>query len=83
MKLFRTILLSLVVFLFGVGVHQTMLNGFLNSYWIFMLVIIFLGALGLLRSKESTEEHTDVENEKLKNSTKERNPSHKKDRHKV
>lgn len=35
MKLFPTILFSITVFLVIVGIHQTMTNGFAESYWIF------------------------------------------------
>lgn len=42
MKLFDTILLSLVVALLVVGIHQIFVNGFLNSYWIFMIMLSLL-----------------------------------------
>jgi len=42
MKLFDTILLSLIVFLFVVGVHQTFVAGFVQSYWIFMIMLSLL-----------------------------------------
>ncbi len=38
-KLFDTILLSLMVVLLMIGIHQTMVNGFGNSYWIFMFLL--------------------------------------------
>jgi hypothetical protein len=55
MKLSETILLSIVVFLFVIGVHQTFINGFINSYWIFMLNIIFLSILRLVKGKNKAD----------------------------
>jgi len=42
MKLFDTILISLVVVLFVIGVHQTFVAGFFNSYWVFMFMLVLL-----------------------------------------
>ena len=39
MKLLDTILFSLAVALFIIGVHQTFTVGLLESYWIFMICI--------------------------------------------
>jgi hypothetical protein len=42
MKLIEVIILALTVVLFFIGVHQTLLYGFYNSYWIFMFCIALL-----------------------------------------
>ena len=44
MKLLAIILFSLSVVLLIIGIHQVMLNGFADSYWIFMFsTFTFLG----------------------------------------
>ncbi len=56
MKLYESIFLSLVIFFLAVGVHQTTINGFAASYWIFMLVFVLFGIYKLIgaNSRKST-----------------------------
>ena len=35
----KPIILALLVGLFIIALHQTVINGFANSYWLFMLVL--------------------------------------------
>ena len=42
MKLVDTIILSLTVVIFVIGVHQTITVGLMYSYWIFMFSIVLL-----------------------------------------
>jgi hypothetical protein len=59
MKLLQTILLALTFALFVMGVHQTSVNGFLKSYFIFAFAVsTFLGygyVKGLREAKEKKE----------------------------
>jgi len=61
MKLSESILLSVLVFLFVVGLDQIMRNGFVKSYWIFMLVIMFLGIYKLVKRKNNDNQKKNVE----------------------
>jgi hypothetical protein len=36
----KPILLALMVALLSIGAHQTYLNGFASSYWIFMILLL-------------------------------------------
>lgn len=56
MRLFDTILLSLAIGFFIIGVLQLMTVGMLNSYWIFMLSIILLGWYQLRKKKSRPSE---------------------------
>lgn len=47
MKLIDITLISLSTFFVVVGIHQTFLYGFFNSYVFFMLVIILMGIFQL------------------------------------
>jgi amino acid permease len=40
MKLIDTLLLALMVGVLAIGTHQIIVNGFMNSYWIFMFLLI-------------------------------------------
>lgn len=42
MKLLDSLLLSGSVGVFIIGVHQTFTLGLMNSYWLFMLCVVFL-----------------------------------------
>jgi len=42
MKLIDSIIFSLVIVTFIIGIHQTIMLGFEYSYWIFMLSVILL-----------------------------------------
>jgi len=42
MKFFDVVLISLMVVFFIIGIHQSIIFGFGNSYWIFMLTIVML-----------------------------------------
>lgn len=55
MKLIDSILLSLSIALFLIGLHQSITVGFAVSYWIFMIVIIFLLILVLRRRMASKQ----------------------------
>lgn len=51
MNLIQTILLSLNVGVLIIGFHQTYLHGFIQSYWIFMVVIILYSIFRLVKAK--------------------------------
>lgn len=51
MKLVDTIILSLTVVIFIIGVHQTFTFGLMYSYWIFMFSIVLLLILKYRKSK--------------------------------
>jgi hypothetical protein len=42
MKLLDVVLLSFGVALFFIGVHQSTIYGIKNSYWIFMISLVFI-----------------------------------------
>lgn len=57
MKLFPTIIFSLSVVLLIVGIHQTMTNGFAESYWLFSFATgMFLWFAYLKRNEKPGEE---------------------------
>ena len=56
MKLFDTIILSLCVGLFIIGVHQIMVNGWAVSYWILMLSVSLLILYRINRLKREEKE---------------------------
>ncbi|MFL5729819.1 MAG: hypothetical protein ACJ75J_10070 [Cytophagaceae bacterium] len=47
MKLIDIILITLATFFVIVGIHQTFLYGFPESYFFFMIVIVLMGIVGL------------------------------------
>lgn len=51
MKLVDTIILSLTVVIFIIGVHQTFTVGLMYSYWIFMFSIVLLLILKYRKGK--------------------------------
>ncbi len=51
MKLVDTIILSLTVVTFVIGVHQTFTVGLMYSYWIFMFSIVLLLILKYRKGK--------------------------------
>jgi hypothetical protein len=55
MKLAESILLSLSVAFFIIGVHQTFVLGIVQSYWLFMLSVSMLLLLKLTKGKAATE----------------------------
>ncbi|MDQ3537010.1 MAG: hypothetical protein M3421_15440 [Bacteroidota bacterium] len=42
MKIFDITLISLAIGFIIIGIHQSIVFGFGNSYWIFMLTLVFL-----------------------------------------
>ncbi|MBA9075993.1 MULTISPECIES: hypothetical protein [Rufibacter] len=42
MNLKQTIYIALAVVTLVIGIHQSMVNGILHSYWILMLSVIFV-----------------------------------------
>ncbi len=52
MKLVDTIILSLTVVIFVIGVHQTITVGLMYSYWIFMFSIVLLLILKYRKGKK-------------------------------
>ena len=52
MKLYETILFALTLALLVIGLHQTAVNGFVNSYWIFMLMIIMMIIYRIRKNKQ-------------------------------
>lgn len=55
MRLAESVLLSISVAFFIIGVSQAMRNSFVGSYWVFMLSILCLLALRLVRAKTQPE----------------------------
>jgi hypothetical protein len=55
MKLAESILLSLSVAFFIIGVHQTFVLGIVQSYWLFMLSVSMLLLLKLTKAKATIE----------------------------
>lgn len=51
MKLSDIIILSLAVAFLIIGIHQIMVNGFANSYWILMIPLILYFVLNLRKKK--------------------------------
>ncbi len=51
MRLKQTIYLVLFVCCLIIGLHQSWYHGFVNSYWLFMLAIVFVGLFRLDVSK--------------------------------
>jgi|GEM_PF-6746976 len=70
MRLFDTILISLVVVLFVIGIHQTFVVGFFNSYWIFMFMLILLYWVQL--RKKPKQENVEQQKKPLKNKSSKR-----------
>lgn len=61
MKIIDTVLLSLSLGLLIIGVHQSRINGFTKSYWIFMIMFLLLFAF-LSRLKPAVkQDNTKVE----------------------
>ncbi|HEX8547973.1 MAG TPA: hypothetical protein VF691_13515 [Cytophagaceae bacterium] len=52
----QTLYFAVTFALLIIGVHQTYLHGFLNSYWIFMLVIIIMGIFQYNKNKKGAGE---------------------------
>lgn len=57
MKLLDSILISLAVALFIIGVHQTFYYGIAASYWLFMLSLSLVFYLKLNRAKSPKEKN--------------------------
>jgi len=51
----QTLYFAVTFALLIIGIHQTYLNGFLNSYWIFMLVIIIMGVYQYNKNRKGSE----------------------------
>lgn len=62
MRLAQTILLSLTICLLVIGVHQSTLHGFANSYWIFMLMFIALILFQTAKNKSLEKEKEEGKN---------------------
>ena len=78
MKLLAIILFSLSVVLLIIGIHQVMLNGFADSYWIFMVsTFTFLG-YGYLKNYKLKENDFMVNSEHIKELKKDKNKLKKK-----
>lgn len=58
MKLIDTIIFSICVALFIIGIHQTMVLGLTHSYWIFMVSLGLLFWYQLRKKKEDPETET-------------------------
>ena len=56
MKLLESIFFALTFVLFVIGVHQTTVYGFLNSYFIFTFAVFTFLAYGYLKSKRELKE---------------------------
>ncbi len=52
MKLGETILFSLAIVFFIIGVHQTFLVGIIESYWLFMLTVTMLLLYKIKKGKQ-------------------------------
>jgi len=51
MKIFETMLFAFTVVLFVIGIHQTMVNGFINSYFLFTFSVFCLLGYGFIKRK--------------------------------
>jgi len=51
MKLSTILILSLAVAFLIIGIHQVMVNGFAQSYWILMIPLILYFVLNLRKKK--------------------------------
>lgn len=60
MKLLDSIIISLAVVLFIIGVHQTFYFGIAASYWLFMLSLSLVLYLKLNRAKKQKEDNNKV-----------------------
>jgi len=49
-----------------IGIHQTIINGFENSYWIFMLSIALFLYYQIRKNKDKQEENTPKLNRRAK-----------------
>jgi uncharacterized membrane protein len=58
MKLWATITLFMALGLSIVGVHQSLLYGFQNSYWIFMFSLSLVFLYGFLKNKLQNQENS-------------------------
>jgi hypothetical protein len=67
MKLFPTILFSLSIVLLIVGIHQVMVNGFSESYWIFSFSTTFFLWFAYLKRNENVGKEIAENYEKVKN----------------
>ena len=54
MKIIPSILFYSSIAMLIIGVHQTLLNGWHNSYWLFMFSIMFFFVYKLAINKEKT-----------------------------
>lgn len=57
MKLTEIIIISLVIFFVIVGVHQTTVNGFVNSYWIFMLAFLLFSIFMMVKARNNKNDN--------------------------
>jgi len=55
MKIFHSIIFFLSLAFLIIGVHQTFVNGFQSSYWLFMLCLILFFTYRLLAKNEETK----------------------------
>jgi membrane protein implicated in regulation of membrane protease activity len=74
MKLPEVVLLSFGIAIFFMGVHQAMLHGIKNSYWIFMISLSFILFLRYRLAVKQAEQP----NENTTKSTKEKSKKPKK-----
>lgn len=56
MNLSQTLFFSATIVLLLIGIHQSYINGFAQSYWIFMLVIILMGFYQFNKKRYSGQE---------------------------
>ncbi|MFN0048510.1 MAG: hypothetical protein ACKVOU_05265 [Cytophagales bacterium] len=64
-KLFPTIIFAISVVLLIVGLHQTMLNGFAESYWVFSFATGFFLWFAYLKRNEKMGEEVAQKYEKM------------------
>jgi hypothetical protein len=76
MKLWESIVMSLTVGFFIIGIHQLFLYGLMGSYWLFMLCAIGLMVLNLGK-KPTLPSSQNTENSQIKKNQKEKVPQSK------
>jgi general stress protein CsbA len=74
MKLLAIILFSLSVVLLVIGIHQVMLHGFAESYWIFMFSTFSFLGYGYVKNYKLKEEDFLVNSEHVKHLQKNKKP---------
>lgn len=60
MKIFDIIILSFAAVCLIIGMHQSSINGFADSYWIFMLMLTFFGIYLMRKGSVNKKEQPSI-----------------------